>query len=239
MPPGVTRFRAYAEPNPFSDIQFEVSGVGASGVNSVIETISGSSGAKGYSFCDDKGIWGVTFRTTDGVTDFAIGEFAIRQTCPTITRLGSAAPPASLCGVATTNFPLSSVATLVDVISVPSPLGSNINFSIPLSHRTIGGGWGTWSHGYTGDVYYTNGASSVTVTTPIGTERFRLYAEPNPFSDIVFNISVNGGSPSINETISGSSGAEGFGFCGPVHDITIRTTDGVTDFAIGEFAIAN
>src|SRR5262245_7599632 len=73
-----------------------------------------------------------------------------------ITQLGSAAPPASLGGMPMTpaipdpaplaGFPLVSFA--------PLTAGKSVLFSTPISHRKIGSGWATWSHGYTGDVYY-------------------------------------------------------------------------------------
>jgi hypothetical protein len=246
LPPGTSRFRAYAEPNPFSDIEFEISVVGAGGASSTVETITGDSGARGYGFCGDQ-LKGVTFRTTDGTTDFAIGEFAIRQTCPTVTRLGTLAPPAALCGTPTTAFGLDARPLMDDVINVPTPnvpalsdlVGKHLNFSIPLNHRRVGSGWGTWSHGYTGDVYYTAGEPELTTVVPEGASRFRMYVEGNPFADRDFRITVNGGAPTTVETITGDSGAKGFGFCGPLHSVTVRAVDGVTDFAIGEFGIAD
>ncbi|MFG0283483.1 MAG: hypothetical protein ACF8R7_03595 [Phycisphaerales bacterium JB039] len=240
MPAHTTQFRAYAEPNPFSDIEFEVTAMGVGGTTSLTETISGSSGAKGYGFCDDSGLNKIRVRTTDMVTDFAIGEFAICTECPggEIVPLGDGPPPAELCGTRMTPFPRDSRPTLVDVTNVPSPLGGSVNFSIPCSHRVIGGGWATWSHGYTGDVYYTNGSPTLEMTLPADTSRFQTYVEPNPFSLIEFEIILNGGADSLIESISGSSGARGYGFCGDVNRVRVRTTDGVTDFAVGEFAIA-
>ncbi len=247
FPPGTTRFRTYVEPNPFADIEFEISVVGAGGSRSTTETISGQSGARGYGFCDDNGLWGITVRSTDDTTDFAIGEFAIRQDCPTATRLGTAAPPAVLCREVMVPFGLDPRPRSTDEITVPTPnviplaqlIGKHLNFSIPLNHRRIGSGWSTWSHGYTGDVYFTAGQTAVTTVVPQGADRFQLYVEGNPFTDRDFRITVNGGAPTIVETITGASGAEGFGFCGPLHSVTVEAVDGVTDFAIGEFAIAD
>ncbi|MFG0284849.1 MAG: PEP-CTERM sorting domain-containing protein, partial [Phycisphaerales bacterium JB039] len=108
-------------------------------------------------------------------------------------------------------------------------------FDIACSHRVIGGGWGSWSHGYTGDVYYTNGAASLTMSLPANTA-FYFYAEPNPFALIEFEITD--GTDTVVESINGSSGAKGYGFC-DAKRVGVRTTDGVTDFAVGEFGIAN
>ena len=92
-------------------------------------------------------------------------------------------------------------------------------------------------HGYTGDVYYTNGAASLDVGAPAGNQAFYLYVEPNPFALIEFEITTAAGS--VTESISGSSGAAGYGFCCGVDNINVRTTDGFTDFAVGEFGVAN
>jgi hypothetical protein len=54
-----------------------------------------------------------------------------------------------------TPFPVDVRPTFTDVIDVTSPLG-NVNFSTPLSLRRIGDGWATWSHGYAGDVHFTD-----------------------------------------------------------------------------------
>ena len=51
------------------------------------------------------------------------------------------------------------------VTGVPSPSGP-IGFSPALEHLRVAQGWATWSHGYSGDVYMTDPALSVTVTLP-------------------------------------------------------------------------
>src|SRR5690606_5360839 len=124
-----------------------------------------------------------------------------------------------------------------DVTTVPSPLGGDVTFSSACNIRTIGFGWATWSHGYTGSVYYTNGAASLDISPPAHSA-FYLYVEPNPFALIEFAITRDGGTPVI-ESINGSSGAAGYGFCGGTKTVNVRTTDGFTDFAVGEFGIAN
>ena len=138
-----------------------------------------------------------------------------------------------------TNFPMDTRTVFTDYSDAPSPLGDRIHFSIPLQHRAVGFGWPPWSHGYTGSVYFTDGERSVTITVPEGTRRFRFYAQPSPFEDILFRATVNG-SDTVTQTINGDGGAKGFGACGPVHSITISTPrlGTVKDFAIGEFAIA-
>lgn len=152
----------------------------------------------------------------------------------TIVDLGTVAPPAMLGGLPMTPFPADPGSTFVDVSSVTSPLGGSVGFSIPLNHRTIGGGWATWSHGYTGDVYYSSGATSVTLTLPSYAGAFYFYVEPEPFSLIQFTVTA--GSEMLTLGIEGASGANGFGLFG-LSGETITITGG-TDFAVGEFGIA-
>src|SRR3954471_1193621 len=94
---------------------------------------------------------------------------------------GTGAPPDTLGPDSMTPFPASATPTFVDVGGVAGPAGG-ISFTPALNHRLAGLNWGTWSHGYGGDVYYSTGATSVTVTLPDNTSAFYLYAEPNPFA---------------------------------------------------------
>ncbi|MFG0284244.1 MAG: hypothetical protein ACF8R7_07455, partial [Phycisphaerales bacterium JB039] len=75
--------------------------------------------------------------------------------CPTLElfQLGVEAPPSVICGE-TMESVVDPRPTFSDVTTVPTSIG-DITFDIACSHRVIGGGWGSWSHGYTGDVYYT------------------------------------------------------------------------------------
>jgi hypothetical protein len=157
------------------------------------------------------------------------------QAAPIIVDLGTAAPPAVIGGYTMTAFPLDA-RPLFDVVSgVASPLGGTVGFTGDADHRQIGFGWATWSHGYTGDVYYTLGATSMTLTMPADTAAFRFYAEPNPFA--VFTITVSSGGVSSSAQVDGSGGAYGWG----IYDaagITSITISADVDFAFGEFGIA-
>jgi hypothetical protein len=149
----------------------------------------------------------------------------------------TAAPPAIFGGYTMTAF-ADDVRPNVNVNDVSSPLGGVVSFSAPTSHRSIGSGWSTWSHGYTGDVYYQTG-TSLTLTLPSLTTAFYFYAEPQAFN--IFNISALSGSVLLSESVNGSAGAEFFGFYtdGSVFltSITITTSD-TSGFAVGEFGIA-
>jgi hypothetical protein len=154
---------------------------------------------------------------------------------------GAGAPPDTLGGFLMTPFPEDTRPLSEDVNDVPSPCptGGDIVFSTPMSHRQIGSGWASWSHGYTGDVYYTNGATSVTITLPQPACAFYFYVEPNPFAVHYFTAVGDDGTSSGSFSADGEGGAAYVGIFGAgLESVTISTDDGVTDFAIGEFGIA-
>lgn len=161
-----------------------------------------------------------------------------------IVDLGTAAPPATIGPYVDNKFPADPTPVFTDVTSVASGgvLSGPITFSSPLSHRKIGSGWGTWSHGYTGDVYYTNGLPAVTVTMPPGTGLFNFYMEPNFFGlHSVTVVAKDGIHPdaTLTKMVEGSAGANGYGVVATngrvVSSVTVTMADG-TDFAIGEFS---
>ncbi|MCC6677277.1 MAG: hypothetical protein IT436_09035 [Phycisphaerales bacterium] len=151
----------------------------------------------------------------------------------------TAAPPATVHGhpVVPATF---DDRLFSDVISVPHlPFVSGIDFSSPVNVRRIGFGWATWSHGYTGNVYYTNGATSITMIPWGWAERaFQFYAEPNPFG--VFQMTATGSdgstSTSSTEDVDGGGGAFGWGFYGVGPTVRSVTVSADIDFAVGELA---
>ncbi len=109
----------------------------------------------------------------------------------------------------------------------------------------VGSGWATWSHGYTGDVYWddTSVGSTTTLrlTLPAGTRAFYFYAEPDQFATFIMQATTQSGATSGPIPVAGSSGAQYYGFYsnGPgqqIKTITIVCQD--DDFAVGEFGIA-
>jgi len=162
------------------------------------------------------------------------------QAAITGVALGTAAPPGVLGPYTMTPFGPDGRPTFSLVSSVPSPLGGDVDFSIPLDHRTVPFGWATWSHGYTGDVYYGPGTTSVTLTMPAGTGAFYLYVEPNYFSTFTITATAQDGT-SVSQSVAGYEGAAGYGFYGTggsrISSIQVDLL-GLSDFAIGEFGIA-
>ncbi len=152
---------------------------------------------------------------------------------------GDGAPALNLGPFAITSFLPDARPEFGLVTTVPSPLGGNIGSSISLQHLDVGSGWASWSHGYSGDVYYTDGALSLTLTLPANTGAFYFYAEPNDPAAFNFTATAQNGTQ-IVQSAAGNGGATQFGFFGTGGDtlqsVTISST---TDFAIGEFGIAS
>lgn len=170
----------------------------------------------------------------------ALALFGICQAQAAIiaTDLGTAAPPGTLGGFAITPFGPDGLSNFINITSLASPLGGSLGFSSAVNTRSIGAGWATWSHGYTGDVYYSNGATSLGITLPADTAAFYLYAEPNPFATFLMTATADDGT-FLTASVAGSSGANGFGFHGTGGtDIVSVTISSTVDFAVGEFGIA-
>jgi lysophospholipase L1-like esterase len=129
----------------------------------------------------------------------------------------------------------------VDVSDVPGPTG-DVTFSEPLTHRVVGIDWNTWSHDYTGDVYYSATAGSVTLTLPSKTRAFYLYAEPNTYDTFNMSATASDDTSSGNIPVAGEHGARYFGFYSPgtayISSVTLTSNDDSAGFAIGEFGIA-
>ena len=147
------------------------------------------------------------------------------------------APPGTLGPFTMTPFGPDDRPAFGVVSNVPDPAGT-IGFSPSLEHRRIGTGWGTWSHGYGGDVYWTQTGQSVTLTMPPDTEAFYFYAEPEHFALFNVTASAEDGTSSGPVSVNGDGGAKYFGFYGTngalVSSIVVSSND---TFAVGEFGI--
>jgi len=151
---------------------------------------------------------------------------------------GTGAPGPTLGPYGMISFPDDTRDNYSTVSSVDSPLGGTVDFSIDMSLREIGSGWATWSHGYTGDVYFTDGATDVTMTLPAGTLAFYLYAEPDPFEVWTITATSQDGTV-VSQDVDGLGGAAYYGFYADGGDlITTITIECDEDFAVGEFGIA-
>ena len=153
---------------------------------------------------------------------------------------GTGSPPATLGPYTMTAFGADPQPEFEQVASVADPAGT-IGFSPSLTHLLVPSSWQTWSHGYTGDVYYTAEGESVELTLPSGTKAFAFYAEPNTFNSFTVEAIAQDGTSSEPIDIQGHSGARYFGFYGTggktVASIQISASD-PRGFAVGEFRIA-
>jgi hypothetical protein len=154
---------------------------------------------------------------------------------------GTGAPPSTLGGFTMIGFPDDPRDTFLTVFDVPSPMGGDVGFPAGVSHREVGDGWATWSHGYTGDVYFTNGLPSLTITLPVGTSAFYFYVEPEVFSTFTVTAIANGFA-GTSTSVNGLGGAQYFGVYGTggstISSIVVSAPADANGFAVGEFGIA-
>lgn len=123
-------------------------------------------------------------------------------------------------------------ANFTDIGNISLDGGADITFGAPVNIRTIGAGWGTWSGGYTGQILFTNGATSLSGTFGAPVDAFGFFSEPDPFSIHSFTLSLSDGS-SINGNFNGDAGAGFLGWVGA--SITGFTISSDVGFAIGDF----
>ena len=128
----------------------------------------------------------------------------------------------------------------VSSIDVPE-FGGSLDFDASHSLRQIGSGWATWSHGYTGEVFYNNGLLATGYDLNMdGVYAFDAYIEPNPFSVQTFTITAygsDGGMDTVVRDADGSSGAAHFGFYSTGETLTRIEIEGSSDWAIGEWRV--
>src|ERR1039458_2410339 len=111
-----------------------------------------------------------------------------------VLSLGTAAPPSTLGGF-----------SMTPIGADPSALGSmvtsvgSISFDQAVMHDQIGNGWGTWSHGYAGNVYDTGSSvtpTSLTLTIDGLTSAIYFYTESVNFANFTFSATSAAG-PSV------------------------------------------
>jgi hypothetical protein len=127
------------------------------------------------------------------------------------------------------------------VTAVLSPLGGQISFGLPVLHAYTPSEWATWSNEYIGDVYYTGGATVLTMTLPAFTSAFYFYVEPKPLS--IYNvIAIAQDGTNITQAVKGYAGACYFGFYGTdgstINALAVAVLQNPVDFAVGQFGIS-
>lgn len=149
---------------------------------------------------------------------------------------GTGAPPADVHGVPVVPFGDDGRGIGEDVSTI-----GPISLSASVSHRKIGKGWATWSHGYEGDVYLSN--DSVTLTLPARTSAISFYVEPDVYGEVEIEARSDDGTTSGTQVVQGEGGARYFGFystrpfSSSIQSITVSSP--IWAFAVGEFAIAS
>ncbi len=161
------------------------------------------------------------------------------------TSPGTAAPPGTLGGYNMVPFAADPTAELTMITSLTPPAGAavtgNLTFSAAVEHDIVGSMWDTWSHGYTGDVYYNDGYK-LNLSLPNGTLAFYLYLQPNLKADFQFDVTTES-AVQTSITINGVAGARYIGVYSddPVDSVTFvfvkNGADDADGFAVGEFGI--
>ncbi len=126
------------------------------------------------------------------------------------------------------------------VTVLPSSFG-NVNLNPAHMNLFIGAGWASWSHGYTGEVFWTQGSTTTTINMPSGVGAYDCYIEPNPFAVHSFTVTGTASDASdvtIIVTADGSGGASHFGFYSTGSCcLTSVTITGAVDWAMGELRV--
>lgn len=157
--------------------------------------------------------------------------------------LGVVAPPGTVGGYLMGAFSDPSPEGTMTVSLAPPPAfpgTGNLLFTTPAEHSLVGSLWDTWSHGYTGSVYF-NEDHDLLLALPVDTMAFYLYVQPN--LKAVFEFTVDSSATTVTFDIDGNGGARGIGFYSddpfdPLQYVYIRQTTMDSDgFAVGEFGI--
>lgn len=118
-----------------------------------------------------------------------------------------------------------------DISSLTLDDGTQLGFAAPANIRTIGSGWATWSGGYTGQVLFNTGGTTMTIALNSMLGGFGLFVEPDPFGLRNFTMILSDGSTAF-ASYDGNAGAGFFGFVGNgITSVQLVSTD---DFAVGD-----
>jgi hypothetical protein len=192
----------------------------------------------------------------------ALGLFAL--SCAVLVSGSSRLEAAVIVTIGDTGTPLSSLGGFnmtplaqggARFAQVTSTAGSpSVTFSQSVFETMADGAlpppyFGTWSHGYTGNVWHTSdsgNARSLTLLFPALTKAFYFYLQPVDNSTVSFELAVPGLPPLPPLSISGTAGATFIGLHTDAGEdlVSIKvtsenTTAGAFGFAVGEFGIFN
>lgn len=172
---------------------------------------------------------------------------------------GSGAPPATLGGYTMVPSPLDTRDDGSTVSDAPATPTSSFTFDQSQEILTIPLTWCTtnWAGGtYAGPVYYSQGASTMTITLPSPSSAVYLYATPNDTGTFTMKATAtgqngasvaSGGVPvPVSSCQDTGASAQYFGFYGTNNDkitsVTVSIDDlnaNQMDFAVGDFAVGD
>ncbi len=129
------------------------------------------------------------------------------------------------------------------VISIDVPeFGGSLDFDAGHSLRHIGYGWASWSHGYTGEVFYNNGVYEMGYDLNMnGVGAFDAYIEPNGAGAVhMYEVTAFGSAGGEAQAVCsayGDAGATHFGFYATGETIVRIEIKGTCDWAMGEWRV--
>lgn len=162
--------------------------------------------------------------------------------------LGTAAPPPTVGTFAVTPYDLdrqAAIPNMTNVSVIPgSPTLPDTTTSFPVQKRTVGDGWTSWSHDYTGPVFYTVPKVPPLKLTIAPAKAFYVYVEPAAFGEpFTVTVVTNAGGSSGPVLVDGDGGATGFAFYTTADEsltsVTIDADPNAGGFAFAELGIGN
>lgn len=133
---------------------------------------------------------------------------------------------------------------------VPSPATGSLTVAPGVQKQTMPGTWTSiWANGYTGPIFFTQGAQTITLTLPPRTTAFYVFAEQNVYGTFDITATTDSGATSGAVTVVGVAtppavnSIPGIGFLTTtpgeaIQTITIDVEAGSNGFAIALFAMA-
>ncbi len=130
---------------------------------------------------------------------------------------GTGAPPNTLGGYPMFKFVDDTRPTgagnFVSSVPASNDCPVSLGFNQPAMHLDVPTSFNNWSHGYTGDVYFSGFfVGGNTFILPANTRAFYFYAEPNLFSQFTITATANDGTTSGAIPVNAPFGARYYGF---------------------------
>lgn len=91
---------------------------------------------------------------------------------------------------------------------------TQVTLNLEVEARNVPESWLTWSCGYDGEVYYTQGPASIDITLPAGTTAIGMRVETASFGTFTIIATASDGSTTTfsSQAVEGNSGAKFMGF---------------------------